>query len=209
MRASPATPRTSISTGYICPKAAALADLQSDPDRLRRPVKRVGDASCEIGWDEALTLAADGLRRVQERHGDDAVATYLGNPGAHSSAVLPAFALLRKLLGTKNNYSATSADQLPQHLTLARDVRHTSRCSRSPTSTAPSYMLVLGANPAVSNGSLMTAPGARHRLRAIVARGGSVVVVDPRRTETATHASEHVADRAPAATPTCCSGCCT
>jgi len=64
-----------ISRGYICPKAAALADLHADPDRLRRPVRRVGAEWEEIGWDEALDLAADGLRAVQRRHGDDAVAT--------------------------------------------------------------------------------------------------------------------------------------
>src|SRR4051794_27700314 len=182
-----------MSQGYICPKAAALADLHEDPDRLRTPVKRVGEEFVPIGWDEAIRLAADGLRDVQSRHGTHAVATYLGNPGAHSSAVLAA-TLLRKLLGTRNNYSATSTDQLPQHRTSHEmfgnfaffpipDVDHTQ------------HMLVLGANPAVSNGSLMTAPGARHRLKAITERGGKVVVIDPRRTETVKHASEHIAVR--------------
>ena len=73
-----------ISRGYICPKAAALADLYADPDRLRRPVRRVGSEWEEIGWDEALDMAADGLRAVQRRHGNDAVATYFGNPSAHT-----------------------------------------------------------------------------------------------------------------------------
>ena len=104
-----------LSRGYICPKAAALADLQSDPDRLRRPVKKVGGRFVEIGWKEALSLAADGLRGVRERHGADAVANYVGNPGAHSSGILMAV-LVRKLLGSLNNYSATSVDQLPQYL---------------------------------------------------------------------------------------------
>src|SRR4051812_43944670 len=103
-----------MSQGYICPKASALADLHADPDRLRTPVKRVGDAFVPVGWDEAIALAGDGLHAVQARHGHDAVATYLGNPGAHSSAVIGA-QLLRKLLRTRNNYSATSTDQLPQH----------------------------------------------------------------------------------------------
>src|SRR6185437_2131536 len=93
-----------LSRGYICPKAAALADIQSDPDRLRRPVKKVGSRFVEIDWDEALGLAAKGLRRVQERHGADAVATYAGNPSAHSSAIF-SVALMRKVLGTRNNYS--------------------------------------------------------------------------------------------------------
>src|SRR3954468_9809561 len=180
-----------ISRGYICPKAAALADLYTDPDRLRRPVRRVGSEWEEIGWDEALDMAADGLRAVQRRHGNDAVATYFGNPTAHTMAVLSGLPL-RHVLDTRNHYSATSADQLPQHLTSAEMFGNLALFP-IPDVDRTDYMLVLGANPSVSNGSLMTAPGARHRLRAIVARGGSVVVVDPRRTETAAHASEHVA----------------
>src|SRR3954451_5513140 len=180
-----------ISRGYICPKAAALADLYTDPDRLRRPVRRGGSAWEEIGWDEALDMAADGLRDVQRRHGNDAVATYFGNPSAHTMAVLTGLTL-RHVLDTHNHYSATSADQLPQHLTSAEMFGNLAMFP-IPDLDRTDYMLVLGANPSVSNGSLMTAPGARHRLRAIVARGGTVVVVDPRRTETAETASEHVA----------------
>jgi anaerobic selenocysteine-containing dehydrogenase len=180
-----------ISRGYICPKAAALADLYADPDRLRRPVRRVGSEWEEIGWDEALDMAADGLRAVQRRHGNDAVATYFGNPSAHTMAVLPGLTL-RHVLDTRNHYSATSADQLPQHLTSAEMFGNLALFP-VPDIDRTDYMLVLGANPSVSNGSLMTAPGARHRLRAIVERGGTVVVIDPRRTETAAHASEHVA----------------
>jgi anaerobic selenocysteine-containing dehydrogenase len=180
-----------ISRGYICPKAAALADLQSDPDRLRRPVKKVGGRFVEIGWEEALELAADGLRKVQDRHGADSVANYLGNPGAHSSGIFAA-ALVRKLLGSKNNYSATSTDQLPHYMSSFEMFGHFFVLP-VPDIERTRHMLVIGANPAVSNGSLMTAPGARDHIRAIRARGGKVVVVDPRRTETAKHASEHVA----------------
>jgi anaerobic selenocysteine-containing dehydrogenase len=180
-----------ISRGYICPKAAALADLYEDPDRLRRPVRRVGSEWEEIGWYEALDLAADGLRAVQRRHGNDAVATYFGNPSAHTMAVLSGLTL-RHVLDTRNHYSATSSDQLPQHLTSAEMFGNLALFP-VPDLDRTDHMLVLGANPAVSNGSLMTAPGARHRLRAIVERGGTVVVVDPRRTETVAHASEHVA----------------
>jgi anaerobic selenocysteine-containing dehydrogenase len=182
-----------MSHGYICPKAAALADLYADPDRLRTPVKRAGDGFVAIGWNEALTLAADGLRGVRERHGKDAVATYLGNPGAHSSAVIAA-TLLRKILGSRNNYSATSTDQLPQHRTSHEMFGHYAMFP-VPDIDRTGYMLLLGANPAVSNGSLMTAPGARHRMKEIQARGGRVVVVDPRRTESVKHASEHVSVR--------------
>ena len=182
-----------LSRGYICPKAAALADIQSDPDRLRRPVKRVGERFVEIGWDEAFELAAKGLRGVQERHGADALATYAGNPSAHSSAIF-ATALLRKVLGTKNNYSATSTDQLPQFMTSYEMFGHYFVLP-VPDVERTQHMLVIGANPAVSNGSLMTAPGIRDRIKGIRARGGKVVVIDPRRTETAKHASEHVAVR--------------
>jgi anaerobic selenocysteine-containing dehydrogenase len=179
-----------MSHGYICPKAAALADIHADPDRLRRPVKRVGERFVEIGWDEALTLAAEGLRAVQDRHGRDAVATYLGNPGAHSSAVLAGL-LFRRLLGSANNYSATSADQLPQHRTSYEMFGHYALLP-IPDVDRTDHMLILGANPAVSNGSIMTAPGIRDRLKAIRARGGKVVVIDPRFTETAKQASEHI-----------------
>jgi anaerobic selenocysteine-containing dehydrogenase len=180
-----------MSRGYICPKAAALADIHADPDRLRAPVKRVGEEFVPIGWDEAITLAAEGLREVRDRHGSDAVATYLGNPGAHSSSVIAA-TVLRKVLGSRNNYSATSADQLPQHRTSHEMLGHFGLFP-IPDIDRTDHMLVIGANPAVSNGSIMTAPGARHRLRAIAERGGKVVVIDPRRTETVKHASEHVA----------------
>lgn len=180
-----------ISRGYICPKAAALADLQSDPDRLRRPVRKVNGRFVEIGWEEALSLAAAGLRGIQERHGRDAVAMYLGNPGAHSSGVFASL-LVRKTLRTKNNYSATSTDQLPQYMSSQQMFGHYFALP-VPDVERTRHLLVIGANPAVSNGSLMTAPGMRERIRTIRARGGSVVVIDPRRTETAKHASEHVA----------------
>ncbi len=182
-----------ISRGYICPKAAALADLYTDSERLRRPVKRVGEEWVQLGWNEALDLAADGLRRVQQHHGRDAVANYIGNPSAHTMSILSVLPF-RHVLGSRNNYSATSADQLPQHLTSAEMFGNLAMFP-IPDIDRTDYMIVLGANPSVSNGSLMTAPGARHRLRAIITRGGKVVVVDPRRTETAQLASEYVAIR--------------
>lgn len=180
-----------LSHGYICPKATALADLHYDPDRLRRPIRRVGDGFEEIGWDEAFTLAGNRLRAVQRRHGRDAIAMYLGNPAAHSSSVLYGIALRIALL-TRKFYSASSIDQFPQEFAAWKmfgsnvlmpiaDVDRTDR------------LLILGANPAVSNGSVTTMPDARGRIAAIRRRGGSVVVVDPRRTETARLADEHVA----------------
>lgn len=186
-------PDDHMSKGYICPKAAALADLHSDPDRLRRPVRRSGSGWEEIEWEEALDLAAAGLRRVRDAGGPDAVATYYGNPSAHGWSILTATAL-REAIGGHNHHSATSTDQLPQHRTSAEMFGNLGLFP-IPDIDRTDYLLVLGANPSVSNGSLMTAPGARHRLREIVRRGGTVVVVDPRRTETAASASRHLAVR--------------
>ena len=182
-----------LSHGYVCPKATALADLHSDPDRLRRPLRRVGDGFEEIGWDEAFAFIGERLRAIQRRHGRNAVAMYLGNPAAHSSSVIYGIALRVALL-TKQFYSASSIDQFPQEFAAWKmygsnvlmpiaDVDRTDR------------LLILGANPAVSNGSVTTMPDARGRIRAIRRRGGTVVVVDPRRTETARIADEHVAIR--------------
>jgi len=183
-------PDDAFSQGYICPKAHGLISLHADPDRLRGPVVRDGGALRDASWDEAYARANDGLAAIRAKHGDDAVAIYLGNPSAHSlDAMLYGPALLRALK-TKQRYSASSADQLPKMLTAALmfgggltipvpDVDRTDR------------LLILGANPLVSNGSLMTAPDMRRRLDAIRARGGKVIVLDPRRTETADRADEH------------------
>lgn len=184
-------PDDATSKGYICPKAAAMADLYTDPERLSKPVRREGERWIEMEWDEALDLAADGLRGVYERHGTDSLSTYVGNPAAHTWSLLSVLAL-RETLDTSNHSSATSTDQLPQHRTSAEMFGNLALFP-VPDIDRTDHLLVLGANPSVSNGSLMSAPGARHRLRDIVKRGGTVVVIDPRRTETARSASEHVA----------------
>ncbi len=139
-------PEDEFSRGYICPKAAALADLYEDPDRLTKPVRRTAAGWEEMEWDEALDFAADGLRRVRDDHGRDAVATYLGNPGAHTWSVL-SFLALRLVLGTSNNSSATSTDQLPQHLTSAEMFGNLAMFP-IPDVDRTQHMLVLGANPA-------------------------------------------------------------
>lgn len=180
-----------LSEGYMCPKGNALRDAYEDPDRVRRPMIREGDAWRETDWDEAIAVAARGLHQVQKRHGADALASYVGNPSAHNLTAMLALAPLLRLLGSANKYSASTVDQYPQMLAaylvfgaqLSIPVPDLDRCS---------YLLILGANPLVSNGSLMTAPGMKKRLRRIRERGGRVVVVDPRRTETAEVASEHV-----------------
>ncbi len=182
-----------MSHGYICPKGTALADLHHDPDRLRRPLKKVGDGFEECSWDEAFAIVGDNLRRIRREHGRDAIGMYVGNPSAHSPSAMY-LEVLRKVLRSRNVFSASSVDQFPQYVAYLEmfgdhavfpiaDVDRTD------------HLLILGANPAVSNGSITTMPDARGRIKAIRKRGGTVVVVDPRRTETARIADNHVAVR--------------
>jgi anaerobic selenocysteine-containing dehydrogenase len=192
-------PDDPLSRGHICPKGVALADVYDDPDRLRRPVRRIpspeGDGAAdrweEIGWDEALDQVADALAGTINSQGRDAVAVYLGNPNVHSLGSMTHGTALVKALGTRNRYSATSVDQLPHQL-LAHLMFGHQLMLPVPDIDRTSYFLVFGANPLASHGSLMTVPDFAQRLRDLKARGGQMVVVDPRRTETAKVANEHV-----------------
>jgi anaerobic selenocysteine-containing dehydrogenase len=179
-----------LSHGHICPKGNALIDLYADPDRLKTPIRRVGDGWEPIGWDAAFDLVAEGLKDVVARHGDDAVAIYLGNPNVHNSGTLLSSGGFLRALRTRNRFSATSVDQLPHHRAAVEMFGHPLLLP-IPDVDRTGYFLVLGANPLVSNGSIMTAPGMRTRIKAIQARGGRVIVLDPRRTETADVADEH------------------
>ena len=183
-------PEDPLSRGHICPKGVAIADVYTDPDRLRRPVRRVGDTWVEIGWDEAFDLVADRLAAVIEEHGPDALGIYLGNPNAHSLGSMTHGVAMVKALGTRNRFSATSVDQLPHQLVAHLMFGH-QLFLPIPDLDRTSYFLVFGANPMASNGSLMTVPDFPRRLRALQARGGRMVVFDPRRTETAKVADEH------------------
>ncbi|WP_109509926.1 molybdopterin-dependent oxidoreductase [Nocardioides speluncae] len=188
-------PDDPLSRGYICPKGTAMADVYDDPDRLRRPVRRVDrpDGSVgweEIGWDEAFDLVADGLAGAINEHGKDALAIYLGNPNAHSLGSLTHGIAMVKSLRTRNKYSATSVDQLPHQLVGHLMYGH-QLLLPVPDLDRTSYFLVFGANPMASNGSLMTVPDFPNRLRELKARDGQMVVFDPRRTETAKVATEH------------------
>lgn len=180
-----------ISQGYICPKATAIADIHNDPDRLRKPVKRVGEQWIEISWQEAIDLTAQKLVATQVNHGDDAVAFYAGNPGVHNYGNLTHGALLRRALKTKNNYSATSLDQLPHQLIAYAMYGHQFLIP-IPDIDHTNLMVIFGGNPMASNGSLMTMPNAPKRLKAIQERGGKFIVVDPRRSETAEIADQHL-----------------
>jgi anaerobic selenocysteine-containing dehydrogenase len=188
LRGDPLDP---LSRGAICPKGTALLDLYADPDRLRTPIRRDGAAWAPIEWDAAFDLAVDRLREIARVHGNDAIAVYLGNPTAHNSGTLLSMGGFLNALQTKNRYSATSVDQLPSHVAALEMFGHPALIP-VPDVDRTDYFLIMGANPLVSNGSLMTAPGMRTRLREIRERGGRVVVLDPRRTETAAVADEHV-----------------
>jgi anaerobic selenocysteine-containing dehydrogenase len=180
-----------FSKGHICPKAVALRDLHEDPDRLKRPVRRTkGGRWEELSWDDALDEAVRGIHSIQEQHGRDAIATYAGNPTVHNLGAMIFLPMLLRTVRTQHGYSATSVDQLP-HMLAAHLMFGHQFLLPIPDIDRTTYMLIIGANPLASNGSLMTAPGVRHRLRAIEERGGKVIVLDPRRTETAKIASEH------------------
>ena len=183
-----------FSRGHICPKGVALADIHADPDRLRTPLRREGSGWREIGWDEALDEAARGLAAVQRAHGRDAVAVYVGNPTVHNYGALLMTQVLHRALRSRARYSATSVDQLP-HMLAALEMFGHQLLMPVPDVDRTLYFLALGANPLASNGSLLTAPGIERRLRGLKARGGTLVVIDPRRTETAALADRHLAIR--------------
>ena len=184
-----------FSRGYACPKGIAFAELHDDPDRLRRPLVRTTRGTFdEIGWEEALDLAAERLQAIRDAHGPDAVAAYYGNPTAHQhGATLMVYPFL-KTLGTRNRMNANSQDANPR-LAVSYYLYGASWVIPVPDLERTRFFLCVGANPLASNGSILTAPDMRGRLRAIRARGGRVVVVDPRRTETVREADEHVAVR--------------
>ncbi|MFM8846943.1 MAG: molybdopterin-dependent oxidoreductase [Actinomycetota bacterium] len=183
-----------FSRGYICPKGSALKQLHDDPDRLRKPLVKRNGVHVEVEWDEAWAEVAGRLQDVIERHGRDAVAVYLGNPSAHNlSAMLYNRSMLIGL-GTHNRYSASTVDQLPKQVASGY-MFGTGASVTVPDLDRTDYLLVLGANPYASNGSLCTAPDFPGRLEAIRARGGKVVVVDPRLTRTAEEADEWLAIR--------------
>jgi anaerobic selenocysteine-containing dehydrogenase len=184
-------PQDSFSRGHICPKAVALQDIQEDPDRLRQPHRRIGAHWQPIGWDEAFELAAERLWAVQQAHGRNAVAVYQGNPSVHNYGLMTHSNYFLGLLKTRNRFSATSVDQLPQHLTSHLMYGH-GLLLPIPDIDHTSFMLILGGNPLASNGSIMTVPDVEKRLKALKARSGRLVVVDPRRSETAAIADQHL-----------------
>ncbi len=180
-----------FSQGFICPKGVSLKDLHEDPDRLRQPLIKRDGVFVEASWDEALAEVERRLLPLLQSGGPDAVAAVVGNPAAHKLSLLSYFPHLVRALGTRNVFSASTLDQMPKQLSsglmfghwLSIAVPDIERCD---------WLLMLGANPMVSNGSLWTVPDYRGKARAMRARGGRILVVDPRRSETAAAADEHL-----------------
>lgn len=180
-----------FSRGYICPKAVALQDFHYDKDRLTQPVRRTSSGWERISWNEAFNEVAQNLKRVRAQHGRNSIATYLGNPTVHNSGALLFAPSFLRSLRTRNKFSATSVDQLAHHLAGFLMFGH-QLLLPVPDVDRTQYFLILGANPAQSNGSMMTAPGMNRRLEEIRKRGGKVILIDPRHNETARLADRHI-----------------
>jgi anaerobic selenocysteine-containing dehydrogenase len=179
-----------FSAGYICPKGVALKDLHEDPDRLRTPlIKRHGEF-VPASWDEAFAEIERRLPPILAQHGRQAGAISVGNPSAHKIGLLLYFSRLAKALGSRNVFSASTLDQMPKQLSSGLMFGHWLSIA-VPDLPRCDFLLVLGANPLASNGSLWTVPDFKGKAKAMQARGGKLVVIDPRRTETAAMADTH------------------
>jgi anaerobic selenocysteine-containing dehydrogenase len=179
-----------FSRGHICPKALALKDIYEDTNRLKLPLKRTETGWETISWPEAFNDIAAKLKAIQARDGHNAVAMYAGNPSVHNSGTFLSGTGLMRALKTQNIYSATSVDQLPHHFAAWQMFGHPFLLP-IPDIDRTDFWLIMGGNPIASNGSLMTVPDVANRLKAIQQRGGKVVVIDPRFTETAAKADAH------------------
>ena len=181
-----------FSRGYLCPKGVAIGELHDDPDRVREPLVRRGGDFEPATWDEAFEAADEALSRVLERHGKQALGIYFGNPTTHNISGPLYNPVLAKAAGTRNVFSASTLDQMPKHVAVGLmygdkfsiPVPDIDRCD---------YLVVMGADPLTSNGSLWTVPDLPGRVRALKARGGRLVVIDPRRSRTARAADRHLA----------------
>jgi anaerobic selenocysteine-containing dehydrogenase len=183
-----------FSHGFICPKGSTLKQLHEDPDRLRKPLVKRDGKHVEVSWEEAWQVVNDGLTGVIERHGRGALSAYLGNPNAHNLGPQLFSAVMLRSMGSRNVFSASTVDQVPKHVAGGL-MFGTPQSIPVPDVDHTDYLMMLGANPYASNGSLCTSPDFPGRIQAIRARGGKVVVVDPRRTKTAEESDEWVSIR--------------
>ncbi|MEV7206297.1 MULTISPECIES: molybdopterin oxidoreductase family protein [unclassified Streptomyces] len=183
-----------FSRGFICPKGASFGAVDSDPDRLRTPLVRRDGVLCEATWEEAFDAVAAGVRPVVERYGPHSVGVVLGNPNVHTMAGALYPNVLLGALGTRSLFTASTLDQMPKHVSSGL-LFGDANAIPVPDLDRTDHLLLIGANPLESNGSLCTAPDFPGRLKALGARGGTLTVVDPRRTRTAKLADRHVAIR--------------
>ena len=183
-----------FSHGFICPKGASFAELDNDPDRLTAPLIRRNGELTEATWDEAYALVAERLGGVIKDHGATSVGVYLGNPNAHTIAGALYGPLIIRALKTRHAYSASTLDQMPKHVALGY-MFGSPVAFTVPDLDRTDYLVIIGANPLVSNGSLATAADFPGKLRALRKRGGKLTVIDPARTRTAALADRHIAPR--------------
>ena len=180
-----------FSRGHICPKAVGLKDIYEDPNRLKHPLRRTETGWEQISWEEAFTEVVENIKNTQVKYGKNAVGIYAGNPAVHNSGTLLSLPGFGKALNTKSRFSATSSDQLPHHIIAGLLYGHPLLLP-IPDIDHTDFMVIMGGNPMASNGSIMTVPDVANRLKAIQQRGGKVIVIDPRFTETSAKADEHI-----------------
>ncbi|BBZ57256.1 molybdopterin-dependent oxidoreductase [Mycolicibacterium phocaicum] len=183
-----------FSAGFICPKGASFGELDNDPDRLVGPLVRRDGVLTEATWDEAYAVVAERLGAVIAAHGGASVGVYLGNPNAHTIAGALYAPLILKALGTRQVFSASTLDQMPKHVALGL-MFGSPGAFAVPDLDRADHLVIIGANPLVSNGSVTTAADFPGKLRALKKRGGKLVVIDPARTQTAKLADRHLAPR--------------
>lgn len=183
-----------LSRGFLCPKGVALGELHHDPDRLREPLVRTGDNWRPVSWEEAYARVAAGLGPYLAARDRDAIGVYVGNPTVHNLGGALFLRPFLKALGSRQLYTAATVDQISKHVASGL-LFGSPHALPVPDIERTDYLLMLGANPWESNGSLWTAPDLPRRLRELRRRGGRFVVVDPRRTRTAVHADQHLAIR--------------
>jgi len=177
------------SKGHICPKGVALKDLHEDPNRLKEPVKKTEDGWVKISWDEAFDLVEENLKRIRNKHGNNSIATYTGNPTVHNTGTALTLYDTINAINTQNRYASHSLDSVPVMLVNQMMFGH-AMLAPVPDLENLDYFLIIGANPIVSNGSFMSTPNIKAKIKTIQEKG-KVVVIDPRKTETAKKASEY------------------